>query len=155
MFKMLFYLKTWNQCFGEQTAGVFTLNMKPLPSCVCEAHSLFFPASLGVAIYYLQLPRCSTPPPPAPSRQISSSPPLLLSTLFAIICQLLLHPQKYRGPHKALLLPFPPQWCPDHRDQVEVIVPPERRFLRASHVNISAHLGKENGGGGASSSGGG
>lgn len=74
MFKMLFYLKTWNQCFGEQTAGVFTLNMKPLPSCVCEAHSLFFPASLGVAIYYLQLPRCSTPPPPP---RPDKSPPLL------------------------------------------------------------------------------
>lgn len=47
MFKTLFYLKTCNQCFREQVAGIFTLNMKLIQSCICEALCLSFPTSLG------------------------------------------------------------------------------------------------------------
>lgn len=48
MFKTLFYLKTCNQCFREQMAGVFTLNMKLIQSCICEALGSFITDFAGV-----------------------------------------------------------------------------------------------------------
>lgn len=44
----LFYLKTCNQCFREQMAGVFTLNTKLIQSCICEGLGSFIPGFSGV-----------------------------------------------------------------------------------------------------------
>ena len=48
VFKTLFYLKTCNQRIREQMAGVFTLNMKLIQSCVYEALGSFIPGFTGV-----------------------------------------------------------------------------------------------------------
>ena len=48
VFRTLFYLKSCNQRFREQMAGVFTLNMKLIQSCICEALGSFIPSFTGV-----------------------------------------------------------------------------------------------------------
>lgn len=63
------------------------------------------------------------------------SPPLLLSARFAIICWLLLHPQKYRGPTKLF---FSPSHHPHNKKWTRVF--PKCVLLVENHLSDTTYI---------------
>lgn len=65
--KLYFILKPPTKCFRDQMAGVFTLNMKLIKSCLCEALGSFIPGFAGGFVVCCLLLPCYWGFPPIPT----------------------------------------------------------------------------------------